>query len=116
MHQAELLLDEDTDPAAPGAAVTVALCGHWEHEGPCRWPHSNAIDADRAPARFRTLFVADAGEEQAIRELIVGALTGAAGWSVSANGPRAVDATERGLARRLSRGPSSRRDTGVSPA
>lgn len=115
MHQAELLLGEDTDPATPGAAVTVALCGHWEHEGPCRWPHNNAIDAGRVPARFRTLFVANAVEEQAIRELIVGALTGGAGWSVSSNGARAVDATERGLARRLSRGPSARPDTGVSP-
>jgi hypothetical protein len=19
--------------------VTVALCGHWEHDGECRWPH-----------------------------------------------------------------------------
>ena len=33
MLEAELLLADDTDPAAPGAAVTVALCGHWEHEG-----------------------------------------------------------------------------------
>jgi hypothetical protein len=116
VHQAELLLGDDTDPAAPGAAVTVALCGHWEHEGPCRWPHNNAIDPDRVPARFRTLFVADAVEEQAIRELIVGALTGAAAWSVSSNGARAVEATERALAHRLARGPSAPQDTGVSPA
>lgn len=115
MHEAELLLGEDTDPAAPGAAVTVALCGHWEHEGPCRWPHNNAIDADHVPARFRTLFVADAIEEQAIRELIVHALTGAEGWSVATNGARAVGASERALAGRLSRGPSARPGTGVSP-
>ena len=43
-------LADRTNPAAVGAAVTTALCGHWEHDGPCRWPHNNAIDAARAPA------------------------------------------------------------------
>jgi hypothetical protein len=38
--------------------VTVELCGHWKHDGPCRWPHNNAI----ADGRFRTLFVADPAE------------------------------------------------------
>jgi hypothetical protein len=33
-------LDAAGDTAAPGGAVTAALCGHWEHDGPCRWPHS----------------------------------------------------------------------------
>jgi hypothetical protein len=105
VHQAELLLGEDTDPAAPGGAVTTALCGHWEHEGPCRWPHNNDIDAGSVPARFRTLFVADAGEEEAVRELIVHALAGAGGWSVTTSGARAVAASERDLAQRLARGP-----------
>ena len=104
MHQAELLLRDGTDPAAPGASVTVALCGDWEHEGPCRWPHNNAIMVDSVPARFRTLFVADAADEQAIRDLIVHALTGAPGWSVSSSGARPVEASERALARRLSQG------------
>jgi len=39
--EAEVRLDSGTDPAAVGAAVTVELCGHWEHEGPCRWPPAN---------------------------------------------------------------------------
>jgi hypothetical protein len=30
--EAELALREGVDPAAVGAAVTVELCGHWEHE------------------------------------------------------------------------------------
>ena len=49
--------------AAVGAAVTTALCGHWEHEGPCRWPHNNAIQQKGATFLFRTLFVAPASEE-----------------------------------------------------
>ena len=65
--EAELDLDEDFDPAAVGAAVTTELCGHWEHQGPCRWPHNSAIDSDRDRARFRTLFVADAAEADEVR-------------------------------------------------
>jgi hypothetical protein len=34
------------DPAALGGAVTVGLCGHWEHEGACRWPHHTATQPD----------------------------------------------------------------------
>ncbi len=41
--EAEIVLNEGCDPAAVGAAVTVELCGHWEHEGACRWPHNSAI-------------------------------------------------------------------------
>jgi hypothetical protein len=32
-------LEAAADPAAPGGAVTLALCGSWDHAGPCRWPH-----------------------------------------------------------------------------
>ena len=32
-----------SDERAPGGAVTVALCGHWDHDGPCRWPHFSSI-------------------------------------------------------------------------
>jgi len=43
--EARLELDDGLDPAAVGAAVTVELCGHWEHAGPCRWPHNSEIAA-----------------------------------------------------------------------
>ena len=102
VQEAELLLADDTDRRAPGAAVTVALCGYWEHEGPCRWPHNNAITAaGGGTARFRTLFVADDAVEPAVRDLIVGALADAAGWSVTSSAARPVAASERDLARRL---------------
>jgi len=38
-----LRLKKDADERSPGAAVTVALCGHWEHDGSCRWPHYSSI-------------------------------------------------------------------------
>ena len=102
VQEAELQLARDTDPAAPGAAVTDALCGYWEHEGPCRWPHNNAITAERGTtARFRTRFVADGAEEQAVRDLIVGALADATGWTVASSAARPVAKSEHDLARRL---------------
>jgi hypothetical protein len=33
VHEAHLELEPGTDPAAVGAAVTTALCGHWEQKG-----------------------------------------------------------------------------------
>ena len=43
-HQATVELLEG-DVRAIGAAVTVALCGHWEHDGPCRWPHLTTTES-----------------------------------------------------------------------
>jgi hypothetical protein len=56
---AELELAEGCDPRAPGGEVTRELCGHWEHDGPCRWPHHSGIDG----SSFHTTF--EAGEEEA---------------------------------------------------
>ncbi len=53
--EAQLDLTEGTDPAAVGATVSDELCGSWDHDGPCRWPHRNEIDAATAPARYRTV-------------------------------------------------------------
>jgi len=39
-----LSLSGARDSRAPGGAVTVALCGHWDHEGACRWPHLSTIE------------------------------------------------------------------------
>ena len=39
-------LDSGSDERAPGGAVTVALCGHWDHDGPCRWPHLSSITSN----------------------------------------------------------------------
>ena len=103
--EAELVLADGIDPAGVGAAVTVELCGHWEHEGPCRWPHNSAIDAARVPARLRTLFVADPAETAVVRDRIEAALRGASAWRVVSIGSRPVAQAERALAERLRRGP-----------
>src|SRR4051812_41244259 len=80
--EAELVLAEDLEPGAVGAAVTGELCGHPEHEGPCRWPHNSQIDAARSPARFRTLFVAGEDEAAQVRERVEGVLRAASAWRV----------------------------------
>jgi hypothetical protein len=103
--EAQLGLDEGLDPGAVGAAVTVELCGHWEHVGPCRWPHNSEIDAEREPALFRTLFVCDEGELADVSERVVRALRGAEAWRVVALAERPVAASERALAERLRSGP-----------
>ena len=98
---AELELSDGFDPAAVGAAVTVELCGHWEHQGPCRWPHNSAIDADREPAHFRTLVVADESHAAEVGDRIETVLRNAPEWRLVSVRSRPVGEDERALAERL---------------
>jgi hypothetical protein len=101
VEEARLQLAPGTDPAAPGGAVTTVLCGHWEHDGPCRWPHNNEIEVAAGVAVFRTLFVAANSDEQKVRERIDGALHGETGWTVLGTGPRPISRAEQRLAEEL---------------
>jgi hypothetical protein len=101
VHEAILTLDAACDPRAVGAAVTSALCGHWEHDGPCRWPHNNDISPEHAPASFRTLFIAEPGDEPEVRARIEHALHDDARWMVQSSGAREPHASEGHLADRL---------------
>jgi hypothetical protein len=97
--EASLRLSPGCDPAAVGAAVTVALCGDWRHSGPCRWPHNNAISG----SSFRTLFVCGDGEADDVAARIESALRGSSSWEVLAVGRREVAPEEAELAERLAR-------------
>jgi hypothetical protein len=71
----------DGDPAALGAAVTVALCGHWEHQGPCRWPHHTETRVEGSAVVAVVRFDATEDEVAEVRSTIAravasGALTG----------------------------------------
>jgi hypothetical protein len=103
--EAKIELQDGCDPRAVGAAVTVELCGHWEHDGPCTWPHNSAIDADRDPALFRTIYVADADEQPQIRERIEHSLRAGSKWRVAEIHTRPLAHDERELADRLASGP-----------
>jgi hypothetical protein len=102
VHAASIRLVEGTNPAQVGAAVTVELCGHWEHEGPCRWPHNNAIEDVAPVAAFRTVFVAAEGDVAAVHARIDRALRSSSEWTVLASGPRALTSDEETLGAKLS--------------
>jgi hypothetical protein len=74
VHAARLQLAPGSDPSAPGAAVTVALCGHWQHDGPCRWPHHTAVADVEGALEVRTVVVSDAVDEPGVRARIDDAL------------------------------------------
>ena len=113
VHEVDLRLAAGADPAAPGGAVTTALCGHWEHEVPCRCPHNNDIaladaTASGASATFRTLFAAPAADEDEIRSRIDEALASGGDWILLDTRSRDVAASERPLAERLAALPASK--------
>jgi hypothetical protein len=105
--EAQLHLLAGVDPAAVGAAVTTELCGHWEHEGPCRWPHNNQIEQVEEGFTFRTLFIAPSEEEHDARNRIEDALRRSDRWEVVGIVGRDVAPSEAALAARLARSPRS---------
>jgi hypothetical protein len=104
VHHAALAMDTGADPQAPGASVTVALCGHWEHEGPCRWPHRTWWGVgDDGLRHVRTVFVAATEEAHDVRARIDGALRDADDWTVASSGAASLEGDEVALAARLDR-------------
>jgi|1186.fasta_scaffold271554_2 hypothetical protein len=74
-YNATVRIDDDGDARALGGAVTVALCGHWEHNGPCRWPHHTAtVDLGSGRRAVTTRFACSDVEEPAVRAQIAAAL------------------------------------------
>lgn len=117
VHTAELVMAADADERAPGAAITLALCGSWEHPPPCPLAaHHTAAQRAAGPGdtvRLRVLFAAEPGDEPGVREQIVAALgagellgpDGArARWRLAAEGPDVVAADEAAHAARLASG------------
>ena len=96
-HDAVLQMEPDGDLGAPGAAITIALCGHWEHEPPCPLaPHHTAAQRAGAQVRLRTLFAVEPAREAEVRARIDAAL--AAGTLADADGDPAdaeADANRR---------------------
>lgn len=74
-HDATVVTAPDGDDRALGAAITVALCGHWEHEPPCPLaPHHTRAERAGDELRLRTLFVVEPELEDTVRERIEAAL------------------------------------------
>jgi hypothetical protein len=107
-HHATLVLDPDTDPGAPGAAITVALCGTIEHEPPCPLAaHHTGVTPDGPELHLRILFATDPNRVDEARGRIDAALADGA-WRLVESGCARLDTSERAHARRLlkSVGPS----------
>jgi hypothetical protein len=58
-------------PEALGGAITIALCGHWDHPPPCPLaPHYVASFPGGETVTLRVLFATDPANEQRVRSLI----------------------------------------------
>lgn len=74
-HDAVVRLHPGGSPNAPGAAITLALCGSWDHPPPCPLaPHHTANHVAGEDVTLRILFAADAADEPRVRRLIGEAL------------------------------------------
>jgi hypothetical protein len=111
-HEAVLHMEPYADVRAPGAAVTVALCGHWDHQPPCPLaPHWVSAGEDDGELRVRILFAAEPDTEAQVRRLIEQALSGqvrfpdgfTTPWRLCRSQPGEVSAQEIEDAERLIR-------------
>ena len=75
MHEAILELDGDSDPDAPGAAITTRLCGSYDHIGPCPLaPHTSHWTGLGRDIDVRVVFATESGQEDTVRGMIRDAL------------------------------------------
>ncbi|MBA2772746.1 MAG: hypothetical protein H0U36_01685 [Nocardioidaceae bacterium] len=109
VHEATARLLEG-EHAALGAAITIGLCGHWDHDGQCRWPHYTDVAEAEPHIVTRTIFVADPTDEGEIRarldkQLRTGGLEVPEGtcsrWELLAVGPVEPTAEELDHGRRI---------------
>lgn len=112
-HEAVLRLAPDADIRAPGGAITVALCGSWDHQPPCPIAphHTRAVQVD-SHVHLRILFATEPEQERVVRRTINraldrGELRGPDGrlsaWQVLSSMPGAVTPDEEDHAQRLIR-------------
>lgn len=110
-HEATLVMHPYADVRAPGAAITVALCGHWDHRPPCPLAaHNSHAEVSGGQVHLRTVFAAEADSEDAVRQRIeqalsAGRLRGPDGvttsWELRSSRPAEVSSAEADIAARL---------------
>ena len=110
-HDAVVVLGPGVDAGAPGAAITFAVCGSWDHPGPCPLaPHHTSTSGDGSEVRVRVLFATESDHEADVRALIVGALSsgrvatpegGTAAWRLRHHAASALEGDEAHHAARL---------------
>jgi hypothetical protein len=111
VHRAVLALSPGADRRAPGGAVTLELCGSWEHPPPCPLaPHHTSVDGADDALAVRVLFAAAPDDEPEVRRRIEAALAageatgpdgGVSRWRLLHAAPDEVRDDERDHAARL---------------
>lgn len=112
-HDATVTMAPDADERAPGGAITVALCGSWDHEPPCPLaPHHTRAERRGDQLVLRVLFAAEPHDEPRVRTAIHDALAHGSGstpergtvtWHLDDAGPSDIRDDEREHAARLGR-------------
>ena len=75
VHEAVLAVSGNSDDAAPGAAVTLELCGSLEHPPPCPLAqHNTRAERNGATLTVRVVFVTEPENEEQVRARIEKAL------------------------------------------
>lgn len=85
VHEASLALGVDDDLRGPGGAITLALCGSWEHSPPCPLAsHHTQPMRDGDTVTLRIVFATEPDLEDEVRRRIDSALR--AGTSTGPDG------------------------------
>ncbi|MBT2534055.1 hypothetical protein J7E83_18380 [Arthrobacter sp. ISL-48] len=113
-HNARLRMDADADLRAPGAAITLALCGSWEHKPPCPLAgHHTSAERTGGTVRVKVIFATEPEHLAEVRRRMEDALSaesvaGPEGvvtvWVLEASGAGELAQAEREHARRLADG------------
>jgi hypothetical protein len=75
VHDAVVAMQSGGSPHAPGGAITLALCGSWDHPPPCSLaPHYVTNTSTGESLTLRVLFATEPVNEQRVRALIGEAL------------------------------------------
>jgi hypothetical protein len=112
-HDAVLAMGPSADDRAPGAAITLALCGSWSHEPPCPLAaHFTGVERAADDVRLRILFAAAPSDETRVRAMIHEALAAGSGpndhgepvaWQLRSDAAAALLPEEADHAERLTR-------------
>ncbi|PTT60729.1 hypothetical protein DBR22_20015 [Arthrobacter sp. HMWF013] len=104
-------MDAESDPGTAGAAITVELCGSWEHPPPCPLaPHHTSHQRDGNAVALRVVFAAEPKAENEVRRriesaLAAGSLSGPDGittrWSLLRSAAGSLSEAEREHAQRI---------------
>lgn len=113
-QNATLLMDAGADVRAPGAAITLALCGSFEHPPPCPLAaHHTSAERTGGTVRLKIIFATEPERLAKVRRrmqeaLSAGSVAGPGGavtaWVLQASGAGELTAAEREHARRLADG------------